>query len=266
MIIALRIILSVMLFSSGLLFAERLVIYAFDPREVDPASLELQMDATRYTSPSGFDLVIWQAPPEPGQPTVFYLHGNAGNLANRARRFERFLSRGYGLVAPAYPGSSGSGGWPSEPRLTDAISETYTALRSGELTGAPLEPIVYGESLGAAVALQILRDGPAPRAVILEAPFTSLSDIAEHLGSWAAALTPLMSSNWESLEAAPALSAPLLVMHGAKDPLVPIDQGRAVFDAASSTDKEFYVVKEAGHIDVWKVVAQQHLFGWLSQH
>lgn len=268
MIIALRVLVSVFLFSSGLLFAERLLIYAFDPRSVDPASLDLNVTVSSFRTPSGYDITFWSAPPAPGQPTVLYLHGNAGNLANRERRFKRFLDRGYGLIAPAYPGSSGSSGWPSQDRLMQTMSEVYSALSDGQLTGAPVQPILYGESLGAAVALQLVAEPPdrQPRAVILEAPFTSLKDVANDLSSWADALTPLLTSSWLSLEAAPALSAPLLVIHGADDPLIPVAHGRMIFEAASSLDKEFYEVEGAGHTDVWKLSAQRHLFGWLSAH
>lgn len=266
MLIALRAVVTVFLFSSGLLFAERLVIYAFDPRAVDPASLDLDVTASSFQTPSGYAITLWTAPPDPGQPTVLYLHGNAGNLANRRGRFKRFVDRGYGLIAPGYPGSSGSSGWPSQEVLTQTMSEVYRAIIDGQITGTPVLPVIYGESLGAAVALQVVAEAPArqPRAVILEAPFTSLVDVARDLSSWADALTPLLTSSWLSLEAAPSLTAPLLVIHGAQDALIPIAQGRAIHEAAASADKEFYVVKEAGHVDVWKLTAQRHLFGWLS--
>ncbi len=266
MIIALRIALSVFLFSSGLLFAERLIVYAFDPRSVDPASLDLNVTTSSFHAPSGFEITLWSAPPAPGMPTVLYLHGNAGNLANRRGRFKRFLDRGYGLIAPGYPGSSGSSGWPSQERLTQTMAELYHALSDGQITGAPLPPVLYGESLGAAVALQIIAQDPArqPRAVILEAPFTSLRHVARDLSSWADALSPLLTSSWLSLEAAPSLHAPVLVIHGAQDALIPVEQGRAIHNAAGSADKEFHLVEDAGHIDVWKLTAQRHLFDWLA--
>lgn len=117
------------------------------------------------------------------------------------------------------------------------------------------------------MALDVLADAALlpPRGVMLEAPFSSLADVGRSLDSWVRALTPLLSSQWESVKAAPKLTAPLLVLHGTRDPLIPIAQGRAVFDAASSVDKEFHAVTGAGHIDVWTVRSQRHLFAWIDQ-
>ena len=177
------------------------------------------------------------------------------------------IARGYGVVAPAYPGSSGSTGWPKEPLITAAMSQVYQGLTSGQITGKPVRPIVYGESLGAAVALQVVTgaDVQPPRAVVLEAPFSTLADVGRSLSGWLRHLTPLLSSEWNSLEAAPKLSAPLLVIHGDKDQLIPIAQGRAVFEAASSPDKEFYRVKGAGHLDLWTRASQRHFFAWIDR-
>lgn len=263
-----RAVLPLGLLVSGFLLAERMVIYAFDPRVVDPATLDLALTEERFETAKGDEMVIWRAEPDGDKPTILYLHGNAGNLANRHQRFKIILSRGYGLVAPGYPGSSGSEGWPTQAKLIDGITDIYLSLTSGQMTGEPVLPVVYGESIGAAVALHVMANDrllPA-QAVILEAPFTSLEDVARDLNSWMQVLTTFLTSRWESIEVAPALAAPLLVLHGSEDELIPISQGRAIFEAAASEDKEFYQVDGAGHLDVWKVTTQRHLFDWLDLH
>lgn len=264
--VLIRAVLAFGVLVSGYVFAERFVVYAFDPRAVDPASIGLDMQAVQLNSAAGNDIVVWRAHAKPGRPTILYLHGNAGNLAMRHQRFRVILARGYGLVAPAYPGSSGSTGWPTQELVRDAIAQVYQDVTSGRITGTPTRPIVYGESLGAAVALQVVTDARAqpPRAVVLEAPFSSLADVGRSLDSWVRFLTPLLSSEWQSLEAAPKLTAPLFVIHGTKDALIPIAQGRAVFDAASSTDKEFYAMQGAGHLDLWTRASQRHFFAWID--
>lgn len=260
----LRFLLPLGLLLSGFSFAERFVVYAFDPREVAPTSVGLTMKAEVITSPQGHKTVIWRAAPRPGRPTILYFHGNAGNLANRYQRFQIMLSRGYGVIAPAYPGSSGSAGWPTQELLIDTMIHVYKTVTDGQTVG----PVVYGESLGAAVALQVVTraDVPAPRAVVLEAPFSTLADVGRSLDSWASALTPLLSSDWPSIKAAPKLAAPLMVIHGTKDPLIPIEQGRAVFKAASSPTKEFYAIKGAGHTNLWTVKSQRRFFAWIDRN
>ena len=262
-----RAILAFGVLASGYVFAERFVVYAFDPRDVDPASIGLAMQVEKVSTTAGNTTVIWRAPPKPGRPTILYLHGNAGNLAMRHQRFKIILARGYGLIAPGYPGSSGSTGWPTQPLITDVTTQIYQSITSGQITGKPTRPIVYGESLGAAVALQVVTAPKAapPRAIVLEAPFSTLADVGRNLDGWVRYLTPLLSSEWQSIKVAPKLTAPLLVVHGTKDKLIPIAQGRAVFEAASSPDKEFYKIDGAGHTNLWTIASQRYFFAWIDR-
>lgn len=250
----------------GFVLAERLILYAFDPRRIAPEIAGVS--ELTVQSATGNTMYVWVAEAKPGKPTILYLHGNAGGLADRTPRLTALTKRGFGLVAPAYRGSSGSAGWPSETSIRTDIKGLYEALVSGALTGTPIRPILYGESIGAAVAIQlnaaIVTTSNAPRAIILEAPFTSLRDVAHAIQPELVLATGFMTSHWRSLEAAPKITAPLLILHGENDPLIPLDQGRAILNAAASRDKELFVVPEAGHINVWKVTAQRRLYQFLA--
>lgn len=251
----------------GFGLAERLIIYAFDPRRIDPPVAGIS--EVIVTSATGKKMYVWVAAPRQGKPTLLYLHGNAGNLNNRSPRFRGITERGYGLIAPAYRGSSGSTGWPIESLIREDIAGFYAQLVQGEITGAPVRPIIYGESIGAAVAIHlnaaITQAGlDGPRAIVLEAPFTSLRDLAHSIQPELVLATGFMTSHWRSIEYADKLTAPLLILHGRNDRLVPISQGRAIFDAASSRNKDFYEVTNAGHVDVWKVATQKRLYRFLS--
>ncbi|HHS93833.1 MAG TPA: alpha/beta hydrolase, partial [Rhodobacterales bacterium] len=185
---------------------------------------------------------------------VLYFHGNAGNLAVRAGRFNAFHKRGYGIVAAGYRGSSGSTGTPGETALIDDARTLAASLHG---------PVVYyGESLGAALAIALAETDP-PAALVLEAPFTSLADMSAHLyGS--PALVRLLKSRWPSLARIAQVSAPLLILHGAQDSLVPPAQGRALLNAAASPEKRLYLVEGAGHTNVWQPDAQRVLFAFLD--
>ncbi|KAG1648725.1 Protein bem46 [Nymphon striatum] len=200
------------------------------------------------------DMIVWSAAPKRGKPTVLYLHGNAGHIAKRTARLQRLMDRGYGIIAPSYPGANGS-----------------KALGNGQLTGTPTTPIIYGESIGAAVTLDLtasyLMDHGAspPRAVVLEAPFTSLKDVAAHIHPQLPLATGLMLSRWPSIDNVRLLKAPLLILHGEKDDFIPPKMGRAILEAAGSKQKELYVVKGAGHINMWTGDAQRRLYKFLNQ-
>ncbi|WP_299349913.1 alpha/beta hydrolase [uncultured Shimia sp.] len=230
--------------------AERWVIYPFDARAVAPADVGLNAIEARKITSDGADLVVWVAEPKRGKPVILYFHGNAGNLANRKGRFKHFLDRGYGLVAPAYRGSSGSSGTPSEDAL---IADAVTVHQALRLKDKPIA--AYGESLGTAVVLGLLEALPEdarPQAVILEAPFTSIPALAEQHYPGTGELAEKIENTWRSFERAEALTMPLLILHGTRDDLIPIDMGRQIFAAAPSKEKDFHTVKGAGHTDLWR--------------
>ena len=197
---------------------------------------------------------------------VLYLHGNAGNLAVRAGRFQQFIERGYGVIAPAYRGSSGSNGTPSEAAITADMISLYKALDDFIPGMNPNAVVIYGESLGAAVALKLVASGAKPAAVVLEAPFTSLPDVVRASAPRMAPLIPRMTSIWNSLRYAQTLRAPLLILHGTQDDLIPITQGRAVLDAAKSDTKQMIEVQYAGHNDIWRDDVLPRLWRFIEAH
>lgn len=252
--------------------AERWMIYPFTPIEVAPAEAGVPRLEEHRLSRGDETLLVWAAPPRQGQPVIFYLHGNAGNLASRAGRFNRFLDRGYGVVALAYPGSSGSTGRPSESSLTEAARFAYDRLLNDAFhTGANTPVVIYGESLGTAVATQLLvrlSKDQKPGAVVLEAPFTSLGDLATfHYGETVGILTKSLESQWDTVVAAPkALTPALLVIHGSDDALIPIAQGRSVFQAAETKYKEFMEVSGGQHSDLWRSDTLPKLWAFIAAH
>ncbi|MGR3514118.1 MAG: alpha/beta hydrolase [Paracoccaceae bacterium] len=235
---------------------EHAVVYPFDatyatPEQAGAAGLTEHF----FTTDDGARLVVWQAVARDGYPTILYFQGNAGTLQDRAARLLTFAELGYGIVAPAYRGSSGSTGAPDEALLVaDAIAI------ADDLEG----PVVlYGESLGAAVAIQLAAKGVG-QAIVLEAPFTSLVDLI-------AAQYPMedlddtITQRWESLMAIDAVTQPMMVIHGEDDRLVPVSMGQAIFEAAGSSDKTFLTVAEGGHTELWTANVQTTLFDFLSR-
>ena len=253
--------------------AERLVLYPFNRTHVTPVDAGLPRVTEHRFDNDGETLIAWTADPAPGKPVILYFHGNAGNLAARAGRFRRFLDRGYGLFAPAYRGSSGSTGTPSEAALIWDAETAYHALfaRFPNLTAARV--VLYGESLGTAVSIALMATPPAnpdksfgpPAAIILEAPFTSIPALAEHHYPGTGELAENLDNQWPSLTRAHALTPPLLILHGTKDDLIPIEMGRQIFAAAPSRNKDFLTVKGAGHTDLWRSDTLPRLWRFLDQ-
>lgn len=258
-------ILGLILFGMLRMF-EQFNVYPLDPTEVSPTNAGVpRMQAVHFTS-NDETLVLWVAKPKPDKPVILYFHGNAGNLANRAPRFAEFEKRGFGVVAMAYRGSSGSTGKPSQKAiLMDAIN-VYKALP--DLVGdAPV--ILYGESLGTGVAV-LTADSPElkgtpPAAIVLESPYTSLTDVTRHVYPVLTPLLFIMKNKWRSIRHIGALDIPLLVLHGTDDPLIPIEMGRKLFDTSPARDKTFFAVQGAGHNNVWQPDAKEALYAFLDR-
>jgi fermentation-respiration switch protein FrsA (DUF1100 family) len=230
----------------GLLFVmQRKLQYVPDPRLTEPAEVGLAgFDSVRLKTPDGERLVAWHALPEGEHPTIVYFQGNGLGLEARAERFGLFHDAGYGVLALGYRGYSGSSGTPSEAGLITDAATAAAYLRDG---GVPPERLVYfGESLGTGVAVQLAsREATRPAAVILEAPFTSALDVAR-LNYWYVPLSLLMLDQFRSIDHVADIRAPLFVLHGDADGIVPVAHGRAMFEAAGEP-KEMMEVAGGSH-------------------
>jgi uncharacterized protein len=193
----------------------------------------------------GLSLVSWYRPPEAGRPVVLYLHGNGGHIGYRAERLRRFVEAGYGALMLEYRGYGGNPGTPSERGLYADAEAAATFLENEAIP--PHRVVLWGESLGSAVAVHLAAERPVA-GVVLEAPFTSVAAVAQlHYAFVPAAM--LVRDRFDSLSRIGRIAAPLLVLHGGRDRVVPIRLGRSLFDAASEP-KEGWFVPEAEHEDL----------------
>lgn len=232
---------------------ERAILYPFDSTRVSPVSIGLPEITETVWSRDTADLILWHAPPKPGRPVVVYFHGNAGNLATRAKRFEIFLRQGFGLVALSPRSAGGSTGTPSEPALTGDAATLLKQAQTFEPAARPENTVIYGESLGTGITLAALdTSGLQVAGVVLEAPFTSVPDIAAANDQIPDSLLPRIRDRWDSLSRVDVLTAPLMVIHGPRDSVVPFSQGKQLFAAAPSKRKRFREVAGAGHADLWR--------------
>lgn len=245
---------------------ERMMVYPFDTARVSPASAGVPKMHEVLFETGGETLVLWVAKPKVGKATILYFHGNAGNLANRAPRFQTFMGRGFGVVAMAYRGSSGSTGTPSQKDIIKDAVNVYMSMPQLAGDGAV---VFYGESLGTGVAVLSASSktvtGNMPAAIVLESPYTSITDVARHAYPQLGSAVNVLQNKWPTKDWIGDLDIPLLVLHGTKDALIPIEMGRDVFNLSPATDKVFHAVKGAGHNNVWQPQAQAVLFRFLSR-
>lgn len=236
---------------------ERALIY-FPVRELagTPASLGLTHREVRFEAEDGTRLHGWLIP-GPRPAALLWAHGNAGNISHRLDNIRDIHDRlGVGIFIFDYRGYGQSDGTPSEAGLyRDARAARRVLV---DRLGVPARQVVYfGRSLGAAVAMELALADP-PAGVILESPFLSVRAMANRVlpGSGF-----LLRSRFDSLARARRLRAPLLVLHGDSDEVVPHDHGRRLWEAAAEP-KAFYTIRGAGHNNTYVVGGSGYWEAW----
>ncbi len=184
-------------------------------------------------------------PGRPGRPVIAYFHGNGGHIGYRFERLLRFAREGYGVLMPEYRGYGGNPGTPTEAGFyTDARAALAFLDREAV---APNRLVLYGESLGSGVAVELAAQR-AIAALILEAPPTSVAEVAQCHFPYVPAAR-LVIDRFDSLSRIGRVRAPILILHGERDRVVPVRYGRALLDAAPEP-KEGWFAPEAGHEDL----------------
>ncbi len=204
-----------------------------------PEAAEVVLDTA-----DGEKVIVWHVPPRGDKPVILYFHGNGASLRWRVDRFRALTADGTGLVALSYRGYGGSTGKPSEAGLNiDArTAYAFTAARY------PTDRIVlWGESLGTAVAIPLAAERPVSR-VILQSPFTSAADVGAGR-YWFVPVRLLMKDQFRSDVSIGKVTAPVLVLHGERDDVVPIALGERLY-AMINAPKRFARLAGAGHNDL----------------
>jgi uncharacterized protein len=239
---------------------QRKLLYFPSPQRVPPAVTGLQGVTERVLqTPDGQQIITWVGPSKPGFPTILYFHGNGGNLSGRAARMATYLAQGYGMTMMSYRSFSGSTGSPSETaNVADALQAFDTLVADGM---HPSNIIVYGESLGSGVATQVAAARPVG-GIILDAPYTSTVDVGA-ANYWFLPVRLLMFDRYETIRHIKNVTAPLLILHGERDAVIPVAMGRAVHAAAASP-KEIKIFPRAGHDDHTQYGSYDATFRWLA--
>ena len=230
----------------GLFLFQRQLLYFPDKTRPALAGLEqLGIREAVLSTEDGLSLLSWYLLPRPGRPVILYFHGNGGHIGYRVERLLRFAREGYGVLMPEYRGYGGNPGTPSESGF---YSDARAALAFLEHEGVASNRLVlYGESLGSGVAVELAARHEVA-GLILEAPFTSVAEVAQCHFPYVPAAR-MVIDRFDSRSRIGRVSAPILVLHGERDRIVPVRFGRALFDAAPEP-KEGWFVPEAGHEDL----------------
>ena len=239
---------------------ESLLFHPTPEVTVDPGRLGLAYREMSIETADRLALDAWYLPAEAARDTgcsVLFLHGNAGNMGTHLPSVGWLPSAGYGVLLFDYRGFGRS---PGEPSLSGLQRDFDAALRALEeqVGRAPGDVIVFGQSLGGAVAVTALAASPRRhevKALIIEGAPSSYRGITrEKLAAfWLTwplqwPLARLMNDDYRPADAIAEISpTPVLILHGQADRVVPPQHGEALFVAAKEP-KALWLFEGVGHI------------------
>jgi pimeloyl-ACP methyl ester carboxylesterase len=235
-----------------LVFSEKRLIY-YPAAEVDvtPKALGLPFEEVSIDVEPGVTIHGWfiKAAKEPSVATVLFSHGNAGNIADRLDRVLRWRGVGADFLLYDYRGYGKSTGSPDEEGTYRDGRAAYDYLVSDRHVD-PAHLILMGESLGCAISIQLAIERKAA-GLAIEAPFASIAHMANAIYPFLP-LGSFIRTRYENVKKIPQLKMPLFVVQGTRDEVIPLAQGRMVFDAAPEP-KQYLAIEGAHHNDVYVV-------------
>ena len=204
-----------------------------------------EMQVVTLQTADGLDLKAWYRPViNPQSLTIVYFHGNGGSISHRGRIIKPFLKDGYGVLLVTYRGYSGNPGNPSEEGLYQDARAAIQFLHKQNVSDSCI--VLYGESLGTAVAVQMATEYPVG-GLILQSPFTSLGEV----GQFHYPFFPvkwLVKDRFNSLSKVKQIHAPTFILYGQNDDIVPSKFSVQLFEALSPP-KQIKPISDIGHND-----------------
>ena len=197
-----------------------------------------KIEKVNITTSDNLNLLGWFHKKDISKNTILFLHGNAGSLENRIYKLNHFENFDLNFLIIAWRGFSGNSGKPNEKGLYDDAKSAVNWLKSKGIKEENI--ILYGESLGSAVAIEIAQNKKFA-GIVLESPFTSMVEMGKkHYPIFPVSF--LLKDRYESINKIKNIHIPVLVMHGKKDSIVPFEMGKKIYTSANSP--KFYYFSE----------------------
>ena len=206
--------------------------------------ISVSIEKVNIKTQDGINLLSWYHNKDSNlYKTILFLHGNAGSLENRIHKINHFKNIDINFLLLSWRGFSGNKGSPNEKGLYEDARSAVRWLNSKGITEENI--IIYGESLGTAVAIEIAKNRKFA-GVILESPFTSMVEAGKNKYPYLP-VKLLLKDKYESNNKIKNVNSPILIMHGKADKLVPFFMGKKLYELANEP-KFFYFSEYDDHM------------------
>lgn len=256
MLIVPAILLGLYLLLAGILFvAQRSFIY---PAPRGPGGAPAGFERIAYTTADRLTIRAGYRPARNGRPTILYFHGNGADWQSSVVATDRLVPEGYGVLAAEYRGYRDNPGRPSEHGLYADGRAALAYLRARGI--APGEVVIVGNSIGSGVAVQMAAEHRV-RALVLISPFASLSRLVGEKVRWLPTGI-LLRDRFENIDKIGAIEAPVLILHGDADSVIPPAHAEALAQARPAAELEIF--PGAGHDLAWHDAAEARMLTFLD--
>ena len=189
----------------------------------------------------------WIPADKPNAPVMLYFHHNAINIGANVSQALQFQKLGYSIFLFDYGGFGQSeGDFPTEPQLYEDAQAAWNYLTQARKIPSN-RIVIYGHSVGGAIAIDLAVKQPEAAALIVQSSFTSMRDMTKRFGVyWFLPIELLLQQHFESLEKMKSIKMPVLVITGTEDIQIPVEMGERLY-AAAPEFKQLIIIQGRGH-------------------
>ncbi len=262
--IGFKVLVIYMMIVGFLYFKQRDFIYFPDGNIPDKNAVSAQgiAEDIHVTTEDGIKLLGWFIKPSaPDKPVILFFHGNAGNISHRLFKISEYTNAGYGVLMAEYRGYGGNPSKPTEDGLYNDARAYLSWLNSAGYDDQNI--IIYGESLGTGVTVQMASEHNI-KAIILEAPYSRLSDPAQKTYFFIPFIDMLMHDKYHSVDKVGAIEAPKFFMIAGKDEVLGPQTGLNLYSAAAEP-KYLKLFEKARHNTIYQHGAEHAVLEFLSK-
>ncbi len=239
----------------------RFIFYPDKDVYITPGDWGLEYDDVTFRTEDGLKLNGWFIPGKKKSMTsdnlftLLWFHGNAGNIIHRLENIKMLYDKvPVNIFIFDYRQYGKSEGKVSEQGTYIDAGAALAYLQSRKDINHE-RIIIFGRSIGSGVAVDLAVKGKCC-ALILETPFTSIKDLAKSLYPFLP-VGYILQTKYDSITKIKDVKVPVLILHGDKDELIPIEQGRKLYESANEP-KEFYTIPGATHNDTYIVGGEEY--------
>ena len=257
LLILTAVLLAYLVFVGGLTATSKHAIYPYLKRD----EVQHPPIGSKLVQGEGFTAWYFEGKSAADMAPILGFSGNTGRPSDVYSRKQKLIEKGHDLLILIYPGSNNAPGDPSEELITTQALKAYDWL----LMETGRHPIAYGISLGTGVAVSVAEARPI-EGLVLEMPYTSIYDVARNRYKIIPPIDILPDNRWRSIDKIQKIDTPILIVHGEKDQLIPVQHALELYRRSSSVIKDIEIYPDGTHFNLHQFGAEERILKFVMEN